>query len=94
VNYYEFVVDPESPALQSGVIEVGLNLPGNTAFVRTCAPGDVFKISDTDLPGCQGALNSYQDDDIEPSYKFFQPREHESDPPGCLDFMSFVVPTP
>jgi hypothetical protein len=90
VNYFEFVVSPESPYLQNGVVEVSLNLPQDKVFARTCTPGDVFKISDADLPQCNGALNSFQDEEVEEPYKFFQAREHSSDPPGVLDFMSFV----
>ena len=92
MNYFEFVVDPQSPYLQNGVVDVGLNLPQSTIFQRTCTPGDLFKISDDDLPQCQGPINSFQDDEAPEPYKFFQEREHQSDPPGCLDFMSFVVP--
>ena len=91
MNYFEFVVDPESPFLQNGVVGVSLNLPLGKVFERTCTPGDVFKISDTDLPQCNGALNRYQDEEVAEPYKFFQSREHTSDPPGVLDFMSFVT---
>jgi hypothetical protein len=91
VKYLDFVVQPGSPSLKNGVVDVELELSNDLVFFRACKPGDVFKISTEDLLECQDALHKFVAEGAVNTTRYFQDGQYPKDPPGCIDFMSFVM---